>query len=204
MITGGKMLYCGTVLRTECYVHNFYTFSSTKSVKLNTGRYYYEARLVTEGDECQIGFCTPNCNFTAWLGIGDDKEGRSIAIDPCRRFYWFKDTITRIEGLEKQKYGDVIGCIIDTDNKSVTFTVNGKLGETLTQLFDNPDNQEFYAGVSINECAQVEMNLGNTKFKYPPSTVYKAFNYEESVKTKRVRDSSSDKTSSCKRPKTIC
>jgi len=100
-------------------------FSSvgTKGIALSTGKWYYEAILVTAG--ClQIGWADSSfaghCQADRGDGCGDGPS--SWAYDGWRRYRWHS---TATEWGCRWQEGDVVGCLVDLDEYVVSFTLNG-------------------------------------------------------------------------------
>ena len=101
-------------------------FSSvgTKGVLLTSGKWYYEAEIQTAG--ClQIGWADSSfvghCQADRGDGCGDGPS--SWAFDGWRRYRWHS---TATEWGCRWSEGDVVGCLVDMDAMSVSFTLNGK------------------------------------------------------------------------------
>jgi hypothetical protein len=95
------------------------------------GKWQYEATIVTHGI-MQIGWMNPTISFEKHDGVGD--EFGSFAFDGGRRKKWGEGLSTSPYGLFWTS-GDVVGCLIDLDNKTVSFTLNGiKMGEAWNEI----------------------------------------------------------------------
>lgn len=101
-------------------------FSSvgTKGVLLTSGKWYYEAEIKTAG--ClQIGWADASfaghCQADRGDGCGDGPS--SWAFDGWRRYRWHS---TATEWGCRWSEGDVVGCFVDMDSMTVSFTLNGK------------------------------------------------------------------------------
>lgn len=154
-------------------------FSSvgTKGVLLTSGKWYYEAILETAG--ClQIGWAdgsfSGHCHAERGDGCGDGPS--SWAYDGWRRYRWHA---TATEWGCRWKEGDVIGCLVDMDEKIVSFTLNGKgkeigMGEAFSGHGFRPCGG-VYACVSFNRKEKLRLILGgegNESFKYKPPDGY--------------------------------
>ena len=101
-------------------------FSSvgTKGVMLTSGKWYYEAEIQTAG--ClQIGWADASfaghCQAERGDGCGDGPS--SWAFDGWRRYRWHS---TATEWGCRWTEGDIVGCLVDIDDKVVSFTLNGQ------------------------------------------------------------------------------
>jgi hypothetical protein len=131
-------------------------FSSvgTKGVLLTSGKWYYEAEILTAG--ClQIGWADSSfaghCQADRGDGCGDGPS--SWAFDGWRRYRWHSNAT---EWGCRWSEGDVVGCLVDMDNMSVSFTLNGRGEEVGMGLaFSNEGFRPcsgVYACVSFNRC----------------------------------------------------
>jgi len=170
-------------------------FSSvgTKGVLLTSGKWYYEAILDTAG--ClQIGWAdgsfSGHCHAERGDGCGDGPS--SWAFDGWRRYRWHA---TATEWGCRWKEGDVIGCLVDMDEKIVSFTLNGKgeeigMGEAFSGNGFRPCGG-VYACVSFNRKEKLRLILGgegNEPFKYTPPDGYRGVGEAvlESVKEREM------------------
>lgn len=101
-------------------------FSSvgTKGVLLTSGKWYYEAEIKTAG--ClQIGWADSSfvghCQADRGDGCGDGPS--SWAFDGWRRYRWHSSAT---EWGCRWAEGDIVGCLVDMDSMSISFTLNGK------------------------------------------------------------------------------
>lgn len=150
-------------------------FSSvgTKGVLLTAGKWYYEAILETAG--ClQIGWAdgsfSGHCHAERGDGCGDGPS--SWAFDGWRRYRWHASAT---EWGCRWKEGDVVGCLVDMDEKIVSFTLNGKgedvgMGVAFSEQGFRPCGG-VYACVSFNRKEKLRLILGGKgtePFKYDP------------------------------------
>lgn len=155
-------------------------FSSvgTKGVLLTSGKWYYEAVLETAG--ClQIGWAdgsfAGHCHADRGDGCGDGPS--SWAFDGWRRYRWHA---TATEWGCRWKQGDVVGCLVDMDERVVAFTLNGQaenigMGVAFTSEGFRPCGG-VYACVSFNRKEKLRFILGGNgcePFKYPPPISYR-------------------------------
>jgi hypothetical protein len=155
-------------------------FSSvgTKGVLLTSGKWYYEAILETAG--ClQIGWgdgsFSGHCNADRGDGCGDGPS--SWAYDGWRRYRWHASAT---EWGCRWKEGDVIGCLVDLDDRVVSFTLNGQaedigMGVAFSGQGFRPCGG-VYACVSFNRREKLRLIIGgkcSEPFKYKPPPGYK-------------------------------
>jgi SPRY domain/UBA/TS-N domain len=155
-------------------------FSSvgTKGVLLSSGKWYYEAVLETAG--ClQIGWAdgsfAGHCHADRGDGCGDGPS--SWAYDGWRRYRWHA---TATEWGCRWKEGDVVGCLVDMDERIVSFTLNGYaesigMGAAFTGEGFRPCGG-VYACVSFNRREKLRLILGGSgsePFKHQPPPGYR-------------------------------
>lgn len=155
-------------------------FSSVgmKGTSLETGKWYYEAELITDG--ClQIGWAdssfSGHCQAERGDGCGDGPS--SWAFDGWRRYRWHS---TATEWGCRWKKGDIVGCLLDMDNKEIRFTLNGRSEDIGMGLAFSGDGFRpcggVYACVSFNRKEKIRLILGgrgNDSFNFPPPPGYR-------------------------------
>jgi len=123
------------------------------------GKYYYEATVTDEG-LCRVGFSTP----MALLDLGT-----------CRFGYGFGGTGKKSNNRQFDDYGeaygkiDVVGCYLDLDNLTISFTKNGvELGKAFS-INPQQKNNPFFPAVVLKN-AEMLFNFGDTPWKFPPKS----------------------------------
>jgi hypothetical protein len=136
---------------------------------VSKGKVYYEIELSSSG-VMQLGWASP-CFKPAESeqnGVGD--YGYSFAVDGSRKKKWYKGDHP-YGGNWSWKEGDVVGCSIDFDAATMSFSVNGAdLGVAFSQT-DTPEwkwsNGMLPAG-SFGRRQGAVMNLGQWDLKFMP------------------------------------
>ncbi|DAZ95584.1 TPA: hypothetical protein N0F65_006070 [Lagenidium giganteum] len=133
---------------------------------VSSGRWYYEAVLLTNG--CiQIGWAD-----VAFCGAADRGDGvgdgpHSWAYDGWRQQKWHGQSSP---WGSKWKQGDVVGCAVDADAGTIIFSLNGKMKSANMGVAFR--SIQFAGGVypcaSFNRREKLQFNLGGMPFKYPP------------------------------------
>ncbi|CAF2139336.1 unnamed protein product [Rotaria magnacalcarata] len=146
---------------------------------VNTGVWYYEVLIVTDG-VMQIGWATKQSKFMnhEGYGIGDDQY--SIAYDGCRNLIWF-GAKSIPHSNPAWKPGDIVGCLIDFNQREVIFSLNGYSLDPSRKLFASLSNRivdGYFAAASFMSYQHCRFNFGSMPFRYPPTNVssYKTFN----------------------------
>jgi len=156
-------------------------FSSvgTRGVLLTSGKWYYEAHLITAGclqigwaDNSFLGHCLGHCHADRVDGCGDGPS--SWAYDGWR---WYKWHGTATEWGSRWAVGDIVGCCADLDKMTISFTLNGRseeigMGVAFTHI--RPVGG-LYACVSFNRKERVRLSLGSCfgAFQYGPPKGYR-------------------------------
>jgi len=138
----------------------FATFRSSTAVI--SGRWQFEVSLRTAGI-MQFGWTTPAGRYTIEEGIGDTED--SYAYDGKRRRKW---------NVEPESYGqawtagDIIGCAIDLDEGTITFSRNGvSMGVAFTDIPRKEKGAGYYAGGSFSHGESADFNFGSSPFQFP-------------------------------------
>eukprot|EP01041_Mallomonas_annulata_P001744 gene1744-3367_t len=138
-----------------------------------SGKWFYEIRLHTAG--CiQLGWADSAYEGNAENGQGVGDDCHSWAYDGWRLYLWHE---TYAEWGSKWSPGDVIGCGIDMDNKTMSFFLNG-YGEEIRMgiaFQDFISAGGMYPCASFNLKEQIQFNFGAIPFKYPPPAGYSPF-----------------------------
>lgn len=155
-------------------------FSSvgTKGVLLTSGKWYYETELVT-ANCLQVGWADASfaghCSADRGDGCGDGPS--SWAFDGWRRYRWHSSAT---EWGCRWQEGDIVGCLVDMDEKTVSFTLNGRAEDIGMGVAFSGDGFRpcggVYACVSFNRRERIRLILGgrdSESFRYPPPEGYR-------------------------------
>ncbi|KAL4235228.1 RING finger and SPRY domain-containing protein 1 [Mactra antiquata] len=159
-------------LEARCDASSFESVRCTFQV--DSGVWYYEVTIVTAG-VMQIGWATKDSSFLNYEGYGIGDDEFSIAYDGCRQRIWY--------GAHSQphkhpcwKPGDILGLLLDVDNQTIVFALNGNRLPPEEDLFICA-RSGFFAAASFMSYQQCEFNFGAKPFKYPPPDFdFKCFN----------------------------
>jgi hypothetical protein len=144
---------------------------------LTSGQWYYEFEILTTG-VAQVGWA--DLDFVGSTrqgqGVGDDKH--SWGVDLYRHILWWNGETPYAVPLRnrdrKWKTHDVIGCMLDVDARTISYSLNGS---TANGMGVAARNMEFVAGlapgITLNPCS-LRINLGETNFKFPPPQGYES------------------------------
>eukprot|EP00297_Palpitomonas_bilix_P006159 CAMPEP_0113914910 /NCGR_PEP_ID=MMETSP0780_2-20120614/30793_1 /TAXON_ID=652834 /ORGANISM="Palpitomonas bilix" /LENGTH=423 /DNA_ID=CAMNT_0000913129 /DNA_START=197 /DNA_END=1463 /DNA_ORIENTATION=- /assembly_acc=CAM_ASM_000599 len=126
------------------------------------GKYYYEVEVVGES-KMRVGFSSGY----AKLDLGTDTHG-----------YGYGGTAKKSNNRRFDDYGnkygtgDVVGCMVDKDNGTISYTLNGvELGEAFN-IKEEQKRHPLHAHVCIKNQAVV-CNFGAKRFKYNPPEGYR-------------------------------
>ncbi|XP_033847359.1 ryanodine receptor 3 [Periophthalmus magnuspinnatus] len=144
----------------------FFRVEQTYAVK--TGKWYFEFEAITGGD-MRVGWARPGCRPDVELGIDDQAfvfdgyRGRRMHVG------------SRYFG-QPWKKGDVVGCMINMEDKSMIFTLNGELlitskgSELCFADFETEDG--FIPVCSMGQSQIGRMNLGKDASTLKYYTMY--------------------------------
>ncbi|CAF4506903.1 unnamed protein product, partial [Rotaria sp. Silwood2] len=118
---------------------NYRTYRAEKTFSVTRGKWYYEVELLTSG-RMLIGWGHAS-NLSAFYSLGTDSYGYSFDGLNARRFH--HNTYDRF-GKQWTK-NDVVGCMIDLHDKTISFSLNGEL------MLDNYGNETAFDGLDIDE-----------------------------------------------------
>jgi len=156
----------GLVLR--CDGPSFET--AVANVSLSSGKWYYEVHLDTDG-KFQIGWASKRqCRWNPQksIGVGDDKF--SFGIDLFTLRFWHDDPHEVTS--RKWKVGDVIGCSLDLDAGTFSFSLNGQ--NIALEFKSVPECQELSPAVSVGSFQRCRVNFGEVPFAHAPPRTFKA------------------------------
>lgn len=121
------------------------------------GKVYYEATVTDEG-LCRIGWSTRQATHE----LGKDDHGFGYGGTGKKSFSSQFDDYGEPFGKE-----DTIGCYLDLDSFSVSYSKNGaNLGKAF-DISKRLQGSTFYAAVTLKN-AEIKFNFGDTPFKFPP------------------------------------
>ncbi|KAG1933680.1 E3 ubiquitin-protein ligase RKP [Pimephales promelas] len=129
--------------------------SNFSSIRATTcvykGKWVYEVLISSQG-LMQIGWCTLNCRFNQEEGVGDTPD--SYAYDGNRVRKW---NVTTTNYGKSWAAGDIVSCLIDLDEGTITFCLNGQsLGVAFSNIKTGP-GVAYFPAISLS-------------FKDPPAT----------------------------------
>ncbi|GMS80971.1 hypothetical protein PENTCL1PPCAC_3146, partial [Pristionchus entomophagus] len=123
------------------------TYRAEATYAVNSGKWYYEFELITAGF-MKIGWMDIAASSDCQLGNDD----RSYAFDGFLARKWHQGAETY--GKE-WKIGDVIGCFLDLNDRTIAFSLNGEL------LLDPSGSEMAFDNVMIGEGLVPAMTLGS-------------------------------------------
>nr|XP_032822269.1 E3 ubiquitin-protein ligase RNF123 isoform X1 [Petromyzon marinus]XP_032822271.1 E3 ubiquitin-protein ligase RNF123 isoform X2 [Petromyzon marinus] len=138
---------------------NFSTIRATTCV--HTGKWMYEVLLSSKG-LMQIGWCTLDCRFNQEEGVGDTPN--SYAYDGNRVRKW---NVTTTNYGKPWAAGDVVTCLIDLDDASISFCLNGlSMGVAFPDVRLGP-GFAYFPAISLSFRENVSFNFGSRPLRYP-------------------------------------
>ncbi|CAH8679970.1 unnamed protein product [Schistosoma rodhaini] len=122
-----------------------------------SGRYYYEAHVTDEG-LCRVGWSTLNASHD----VGTDAEsfgfGGTGKMSHRRQFDSYGEAFGK---------GDTIGCFLDLDNGSISWSKNGKLFGKAYDIPAHLRSKGLFPSVCLKN-AELRFNFGDSAFDFPP------------------------------------
>ncbi|KAJ3601932.1 hypothetical protein NHX12_029693 [Muraenolepis orangiensis] len=107
-------------------------------------KWVYEVLISSQG-LMQIGWCTLNCHFNQEEGVGDTPD--SYAYDGNRVRKW---NVTTTNYGKSWAAGDIVSCMIDLDEGTITFCLNGQsLGTAFTDIKMGP-GVAYFPAISLS------------------------------------------------------
>ncbi|KAL6464886.1 hypothetical protein MHYP_G00272030 [Metynnis hypsauchen] len=139
--------------------------SNFSSIRATTcaykGKWVYEVLISSEG-LMQIGWCTLNCRFNQEEGVGDTPD--SYAYDGNRVRKW---NVTTTNYGKSWAAGDIVSCMIDLDEGTITFCLNGQsLGTAFSNIKMGP-GVAYFPAISLSFKESVAFNFGSRPLRYP-------------------------------------
>ncbi|XP_056401288.1 ryanodine receptor 3 isoform X2 [Hyla sarda] len=136
-------------------------FRVEQTYAVDSGKWYFEFEVVTGGD-MRIGWARPSCRPDIELGADD----RAFVFEGSRAQCW--NMGSSFFGRNWQP-GDVVGCLINLDDKSMIFTLNGEL------LITNQGSELAFADFEIENgfvpvCSLGLSQIGRMNFGRDAST----------------------------------
>ena len=134
---------------------------------VNNGKYFFEAKLVAEGGTySHIGVCN-NSDASDGDWVAANSYGASYASGNGNTYHSggnassFGDSYTS---------GDIIGCILDCDNRTLEFFKNGRSqGEAFSSSVIREDVDYCFAVSNAGGSGQWDVNFGQKPFTFPPT-----------------------------------
>uniref|UniRef100_A0A3Q2D8D4 Ring finger protein 123 n=1 Tax=Cyprinodon variegatus TaxID=28743 RepID=A0A3Q2D8D4_CYPVA len=110
----------------------------------------------------QIGWCTLSCRFNQEEGVGDTPD--SYAYDGNRVRKW---NVTTTNYGKSWAAGDIVSCLIDLDEGTITFCLNGQsLGTAFNNIKTGP-GVAYFPAISLSFKESVAFNFGSRPLRYP-------------------------------------
>lgn len=134
------------------------------------GKWYFELKVHTAG--CvQVGWVDSAYDGGADIGEGVGDDSHSWAFDGWRMYLWHE---LSSEWGAKWSPGDVVGCAVDLDSRSMSFFLNG-LGEEIDMglAFSSVEvSGGLYPCASFNRGEVIQFNFGSSPFAFDPPEGY--------------------------------
>ncbi|XP_076849219.1 ryanodine receptor 3 isoform X1 [Brachyhypopomus gauderio] len=145
-------------------VENIRFFRVEKTYAVQSGKWYFEFEAVTSGEMC-VGWARPDCRPDLNLGMDDQAfvfdgyRGRRVHMGS----HFFGRT---------WKKGDVVGCMINMEDKSMIFTLNGEIlitnkgSELCFADFETEDGFIPVCSLGLSQIGRMNLGKDASTFKY--------------------------------------
>ncbi|KAI5611303.1 ryanodine receptor 3 isoform X3 [Silurus asotus] len=145
-------------------VENIRFFRVEKSYAVKSGKWYFEFEAVSGGEMC-VGWARPSCRPDIELGMDDQAyvfdgyRGRRVHMGS----HFFGRTWNK---------GDVVGCMINMEDKSVIFTLNGEIlitnkgSELCFTDFEAEDGFIPVCSLGLSQIGRMNLGKDASTFKY--------------------------------------
>ncbi|XP_064602338.1 ryanodine receptor 2-like [Liolophura sinensis] len=122
------------------------TFRAEQTYAVTSGKWYYEFEVLTPGS-MKIGWATVSCDSNQELGL----DGTSYCFDgfTARKWHQGPDPYGKM-----WQVGDVIGCMLDLQDRTISFSLNGEL------MMDALGQEIAFRGVDTSDGYVPAMTLG--------------------------------------------
>uniref|UniRef100_A0A8C1V9U0 Ryanodine receptor 3 n=1 Tax=Cyprinus carpio TaxID=7962 RepID=A0A8C1V9U0_CYPCA len=139
-------------------------FRVEKTYAVKTGKWYFEFEALTGGD-MRVGWARPGCRPDIELGLDDQSfvfdgyRGRRVHMGS----HFFGRTWTK---------GDVVGCMINMEDKSMIFTLNGEIvitnkgSELCFADFETEDGFIPVCSLGLSQIGRMNLGKDASTFKY--------------------------------------
>uniref|UniRef100_A0A673IK53 Ryanodine receptor 3-like n=1 Tax=Sinocyclocheilus rhinocerous TaxID=307959 RepID=A0A673IK53_9TELE len=139
-------------------------FRVEKIYAVKTGKWYFEFEALTGGD-MQVGWARPGCRPDKELGLDDQSfifdgyRGRRVHMGS----HFFGRTWNK---------GDVVGCMINMEDKSMIFTLNGEIlitnkgSELCFADFETEDGFIPVCSLGLSQIGRMNLGKAASTFKY--------------------------------------
>ncbi|XP_051500982.1 ryanodine receptor 3 [Myxocyprinus asiaticus] len=153
-----------TVHKVDEGVESIRVFRVEKTYAVKTGKWYFEFEALTGGD-MRVGWARPGCRPDMVLGVDDQAyvfdgyRGRRVHMGS----HFFGRTWNK---------GDVVGCMINMEDKSIIFTLNGEIlitnkgSELCFADFETEDGFIPVCSLGLSQIGRMNLGKDASTFKY--------------------------------------
>lgn len=122
--------------RTKNLKYQVRSYRAEKIYAITSGKWYYEVEILTAGF-IKLGWAT--LNFTADCELGDDENSWAFEVGQLKKIHHQQvDQFGKLVNV-----GDIIGCMLDLNDKNICFSLNGEL------LLDSSGSEIAFSDINV-------------------------------------------------------
>ncbi|KPI91910.1 RING finger and SPRY domain-containing protein 1 [Papilio xuthus] len=132
--------------------------------EVDGGLWFYEVKLITDGS-ITVGWGSTGADTE--ISVGD--EERSLGYEGNKMTFWYHGKAYGIS-LTRWRADDVLGCLLDSSEKTISFFLHGAESSITCFDFFSPSNtpKKYFPAITMTAFQQCEVNFGQVRFRSAP------------------------------------